>query len=134
MNCLLSAAGWKSGTKITYKPTKEYPKYIVFVIKEKSHPNFTRDKNNLIYQHKMPASAAFGKKNGNMYLNPHAYIHVKHLSQELITIDCIKEKLAVGSRHVIKGRGMPLNEKQTEFGDLIVTIVAAPASNAASYS
>ena len=44
------------------------------------------------------------------------------MSGELITIDCIKERLSIGSKHVIKGKGMQVNEKQTEFGDLIVTI------------
>ena len=82
----------------------------------------------------MPASAAFGKKNGNMYLNPHAYIHIKHLSGELITIDCVKLKLSIGSRHVISGKGMPTNEKQTEFGDLIVSITATVPSTASFFS
>ncbi|EGA60663.1 Sis1p [Saccharomyces cerevisiae FostersO] len=47
--------GWKAGTKITYKNQGDYNpqtgrrKTLQFVIQEKSHPNFKRDGDDLIY-------------------------------------------------------------------------------------
>ena len=128
------AIGWKSGTKITYKPTKDFPKYIIFIIKEKKHSYFTRERNNLIYDYKMPTGTSNSAHNHHTFLNPNSYIHIKLLTQELITIDTIKEKLHIGSKYVVKGKGMPINDKQTEYGDLIVTVSAATTSTGHSHS
>ena len=64
--------------------------------------------------------------------NPNSYIHIKLLTQELITIDTVKEKLHIGSKYVIKGKGMPMNDKQIEYGDLIVSI-SAPATTTSGH-
>lgn len=109
--------GWKEGTKITFKQEGDkrpgaLAADIVFTIKDKSHKNFTRDKdNNLLYTAKISLKDALaGGKT----------IDVPTISGRKIRIQNDREMIQPGTTKVIIGEGLPNPKNPSSKGDLIV--------------
>ena len=106
--------GWKEGTKVTcpkegnQKPNKT-PADIVFVIRDKPHDLFTRDKeNNLIYKETISLRDALcGKK-----------IDVKTLTGQIIPLQL--KMVSPTTKRIIKGEGLPLPKTPERRADLVV--------------
>lgn len=101
--------GWKEGTKITFN-TKSSK--IIFTIKEKSHPYFVRENNNLIWKYNLTNQQILNRKKKNFtipLLNGEKY----ELSTE--NYDIFNKKL------LIKSKGMPIKHTNPiQYGDLII--------------
>ena len=106
--------GWKEGTKVTFpkegnqKPNKT-PADIVFVIKDKPHDLFTRDKeNNLIYKATISLRDALCGTN----------ISVKTLTGQIIPLEL--KTVSPTTKRIIKGEGLPLPKTPERRADLVV--------------
>jgi DnaJ-class molecular chaperone len=106
--------GWKAGTKITFpkegdqKP-HNIPADIVFVIKDKPHPQFTRDGMNLRHKAKISLKDALvGCK-----------IEVPTLSGRKTTLQ-IRDIVNPTTVHRITGEGLPNPKNPSQRGDLLV--------------
>lgn len=106
--------GWKEGTKITFpkegnqRPGKS-PADIVFVIKDKPHDHFKRDKeNNLIYQHKLSLKQALAG----------CTVTVPTLDGPSFPIDL--KQVSPTTKRLLKGYGLPKPKAPNVRGDLIV--------------
>jgi DnaJ-class molecular chaperone len=104
---------WKSGTKITFpkegdvRPNVE-PADMIFILREKPHPYFKRERDNLIYVANITLKQALcGIK-----------ISIPTLDGEQTLVQ-IFEPISPERAHVIPGKGMP-NTKTNHTGDLIV--------------
>lgn len=107
-------AGWKAGTKITFpKEGDQYPGRIpadiVFTIKEKSHPKFKREGNNLKYTAKISLKQALC---GLDLKIPLIDTTVEPLN--------IKDIIAPGTVKRLSGYGMPISKEPGRYGDLLV--------------
>jgi DnaJ-class molecular chaperone len=106
-------AGWKAGTKITFQKEGDVrpniiPADIVFILKEKPHPFFKREKDNLVYSADITLKQALcGVK-----------LSIPTLDGEQTTIQ-INEPLSPDRVHVVAGKGLP-NSKTGLYGDLLV--------------
>jgi len=113
-------AGWKKGTKVSFNPTREFPKKIVFTINEIPHRFFKREGDDIIWVCNLKQSQV---DNGVLIRIP------------LLSSSTIKPKLTFnsneipnlknGSKKVFKGYGMPRKKispstTKHEFGHLIV--------------
>lgn len=104
--------GYKEGTKIRFEEEGDekpglIPADVVFIIKQKPHPIFTREGNNLIMNVKIPL--------------------VKALTGTTVKVDGIdgrsknveiNEVIYPGYKKILKGEGMPNSKRPTERGDL----------------
>lgn len=104
-------AGYKEGTKLRYEgmgdETPRSKQDVVFVVKQKPHPQYTREGDNLVYRVNLTLEEAIlGAK---ISLPPFAGRH--QLSFEL------KEPISSTYVHTIRGQGMP-NSKLKTTGDL----------------
>lgn len=107
--------GWKAGTKITFPKEGDrkpgvVPADVVFIVKDKSHPHFTRDSNNnLIYTAKISLRDALAGG-----------------ETEVPTLNGRKIKLRLNrivspdSTERIHGEGLPLPKTPSKRGDLLV--------------
>jgi len=108
-------AGWKAGTKVTYKGEGDevspgVAQDIVFVIQEKKHPRFAREGSDLLMNVKVPlVDALTGFQLDVTTLEPRK-LRVR-IDNEIVTDKYTK---------VIHGAGMP-NSKTKEKGDLVIT-------------
>eukprot|EP00184_Porphyridium_aerugineum_P000200 CAMPEP_0184695690 /NCGR_PEP_ID=MMETSP0313-20130426/3253_1 /TAXON_ID=2792 /ORGANISM="Porphyridium aerugineum, Strain SAG 1380-2" /LENGTH=361 /DNA_ID=CAMNT_0027154199 /DNA_START=169 /DNA_END=1254 /DNA_ORIENTATION=+ len=106
--------GYKKGTKIRFtehgdeKPG-ETPADVVFVVKEKPHPLFEREGDNLIYNTTVTLVQALTGTT----------VTVEGLDGKKFRIS-EKEIIKPGKETMIAGRGMPISKMPGEFGDLIV--------------
>lgn len=106
--------GWKEGTKITFeregdeKPGEE-PADIIFVLKEKPHPVFKRDGNNLVYNANISLKQAL--------VNP--VLDVPTLDGRKLRIT-MNEVVTPSTKHVVKNEGMPIAKSPGEKGNLII--------------
>lgn len=106
--------GWKEGTKITFeregdeKPGVE-PADIIFILKEKPHPTFKREGNNLTYTANVSLKQAL--------VNP--IVEVPTLDNRKLRIT-MNDVITPSTKHVIKGEGMPIAKSPGERGNLIV--------------
>lgn len=106
--------GWLSGTKITFphegdQGPNNIPSDIIFIVKEKSHPWFCRDKNDLIFS--VPISLAKA-------LTGHT-VEIETLDDRFLSIpinDIVHPKYS----KVVPGEGMPLSKDPTQKGNLII--------------
>ena len=101
-------AGWKEGTKITFtgegdETPSQSPGDIIFVIKEKPHPSFTRDGDNLIYTKKIALTDALL---GSAYT-------IQGIDDELIKIDHQNQVVSPSTRKVLPGKGMRIKKELT---------------------
>ncbi|GJQ10790.1 hypothetical protein GpartN1_g2581.t1 [Galdieria partita] len=104
--------GYKEGTKIRFEEEGDekpglIPADVVFIIKQKPHPVFTREGNNLIMKVKVPL--------------------VKALTGTTVKVDGIdgrsknievNEVIYPGYKKTLKGEGMPNSKRPSERGDL----------------
>ncbi|XP_002156957.1 dnaJ homolog subfamily B member 4 [Hydra vulgaris] len=107
--------GWKEGTKITFPKEGDQikghiPADIVFVIKDKPHPYYSRDKNNnLIFKPKISLREALCG----------GQIPVPLINGDVKTISWNKV-IQPGERNIISGCGLPNPKCNDKFSDLIV--------------
>ena len=108
--------GWKEGTKITFRGEGDQkpghiPADIIFVIKDKKHPKFTRDKsNNLIFKAEVSLRDALC---GNVSVN------IPTINGQINTLN-IKNPLQPGDKRTIQGEGLPLPKCPTKRGDIVI--------------
>uniref|UniRef100_A0A0E0KY24 J domain-containing protein n=1 Tax=Oryza punctata TaxID=4537 RepID=A0A0E0KY24_ORYPU len=104
--------GWKKGTKVTFpKKGNEKPNIIpsdlVFIIEERSHARFKRDKDDLIYTHKISLVEALTG----------CTVQLTTLDGRNLTIP-VKSVINPTSEEVVKGEGMPITKEPSKKGDL----------------
>lgn len=104
--------GWKSGTKITFQEKGDenlgrIAADIVFVLKEKAHPTFKRDGNDLIYTHRLPLSEALCG----------TVIQLQTLDGRPLSIP-IQEVISPQTEKVVAGEGMPVTKHPGQKGNL----------------
>mmetsp|Transcript_89625 Transcript_89625/g.214227 ORF Transcript_89625/g.214227 Transcript_89625/m.214227 type:complete len:191 (-) Transcript_89625:181-753(-) len=110
--------GWKAGTKVTFPGEGDEigssgkAQDVVFVIREKRHPVFTREGSNLLHHRQIPlVDALTGFK-----------IDVKMLdSSERILRVNVRDMVSPNYTKVVKGEGMPSTREKGVKGDLIIT-------------
>lgn len=108
--------GWKAGTKITYPKEGDQsvgrtPADVVFVIKEKPHPQFTRDGNDL--KHKFDISLRDALCGADQ-------VQIPTLEGESIHLP-LGKIISPQTEKRIPGHGMPLSKQPDTRGDLVVT-------------
>lgn len=107
-------AGWKSGTKITYKGIGDWTPHgrqtVKFVLEEKSHPLYTRDGDNL----KITIPLSF--KESLLGFRK----EIKTLGGKTITIDRATP-ISPSTQTTYPGQGMPISKQPGKFGDLFVS-------------
>ncbi|XP_043929314.1 dnaJ homolog subfamily B member 13 [Protopterus annectens] len=106
--------GWKQGTKITFpKEGDQGPNNIaadiIFTIKEKVHPRFAREGNDLIYTAKIRLGKALIG----------CTVEVETLDGRLLNIP-INDIIGPKYRKVVPGEGMPLSKDANQRGDLVL--------------
>ena len=106
--------GYKEGTKITYPPTRDFPKSITLIIKESTHRYLKRyGKYDLIWVCKL---TQFQVNNG-------VIIKIPLLDGKKLTLSTKDIKITNGYRKRMIGFGMPTSVKdksETSKGDLII--------------
>lgn len=106
--------GWKTGTKLTYaemgdeKPGRT-PGDIIFVVQEKPHPRFTREKNDLIVTTKVTLKQALCGTS----------VMVDTLSGRRLRVN-IKDVITPNYTKRIAGEGMPIAKNPSQKGDLLL--------------
>eukprot|EP00920_Eleutheroschizon_duboscqi_P006788 GHVT01015859.1.p1 GENE.GHVT01015859.1~~GHVT01015859.1.p1 ORF type:complete len:344 (+),score=55.40 GHVT01015859.1:608-1639(+) len=107
--------GWKDGTKITFagEGDQEFPNAppgdMVFVVKTKPHPKFTRSGNNLVYKVSVPLAKALSG-----FVVPYTTLAATEARFEVTDV------ISPTSKKVVKGQGMPVKSQPGQFGDLII--------------
>lgn len=119
--------GWKAGTKISFKPTRKFPKPVVFVLQEKKHPRFTRKGDDLILQESVTLTTE-DQSAGTT-------VTIKHIDGRSIPIVVSPKDGGVrsGARRILRGYGMPRGSSRSgrgDYGDLIVTFNIDAANQA----
>ncbi|XP_039202369.1 dnaJ homolog subfamily B member 13 isoform X2 [Crotalus tigris] len=106
--------GWKPGTKITFKEEGDQgpniiPADIIFIVKEKLHPRFKREGDNLLYVASIPLGKALIG----------CTVDVRTLDDRLLNIP-INDIVHPKYFKVVPGEGMPLPQDPTCKGDLFM--------------
>jgi DnaJ-class molecular chaperone len=106
--------GWKSGTKITFpkegdQTPNNVPADIVFIIKDKPHPTFSRDGQDIRYKARISLRDALCG----------ATIQVPTLSGRKIPLN-LSDVVKPGSTRRIQGEGLPYAKQPLKKGDLII--------------
>ncbi|MEW5301576.1 MAG: hypothetical protein WDW36_004428 [Sanguina aurantia] len=107
--------GWKQGTKVTFQGKGDdsrpgvLPADIVFIIDEKPHPRFQRDKDDLVYTHSLPLADAL---TGSV-------ARIEHLNGTSFDLP-LRSIVTPSDRLVISGKGMPVSKAPGTFGNMIV--------------
>lgn len=109
--------GWKEGTKITFPEEGDQapghiPANIVFTIKQKPHPLFTRDGDNLKYTVSIPLKKAL--------LGEGTCIQVPTLTGECVPIT-LPGIINPKTELIVPGHGLPTKRSSHIRGDLIIT-------------
>ncbi|KAK3577583.1 hypothetical protein CHS0354_026552 [Potamilus streckersoni] len=106
--------GWKAGTKITFpkegdQTPNNIPADIVFVIKDKPHPQFTRDASDIRYKVAISLRQALCGTT----------INVPTIDNRTIPLR-LSEVIRPNSIKRIQGEGLPLPKQPSKRGDLII--------------
>ena len=106
--------GWKAGTKVTFpqegdQGPNNIPADIVFVVRDKQHPLFSRNGNDLVYVAKISLGKALIG----------CSIEVPTLDGRLINIP-INDIVHPKYKKTVPGEGMPLSKKPGLRGDLVI--------------
>jgi DnaJ family protein B protein 4 len=115
--------GYKGGTKFTFdqhgdEAPGHIPADVVFVIKERPHPLYARDGNNLICRPSIPLYQALCGFD----------IPLDFLAGQTRTVRS-QRVLTPGDKFTVRGGGMPISKDPGKFGDLIIDFqVKFPAS------
>ena len=108
--------GWKSGTKVTFAQEGDrvpgrIPADIVFIIRDKPHPIFTRDGTNIVWTDKIPLHCAIKG----------CFINVPTLDLlDTFMLDCTNEIIKPTTTKRFHGHGLPFPKEPHRRGDLIV--------------
>jgi len=108
--------GWKSGTKITFQregdqaPNK-IPADIVFIIRDKPHPQFKREGPDLRHVCKISLKQALCG----------ALVEIPTLNGDKIPIDLSKEVISPSTTKRIPSYGLPLPKDNSKRGDILVS-------------
>ncbi|XP_041807618.1 dnaJ homolog subfamily B member 13 [Chelmon rostratus] len=107
--------GWKEGTRIIFSKEGDQgpnsiPADIVFIVRQKSHPLYVRQLNDLIY--KVPISL-------EMALTGFS-VDVETLDGRLLSVP-INDIVHPAYKKVVTGEGMPLSRDPSQRGNLIIT-------------
>ncbi|CAL8267108.1 unnamed protein product [Merluccius merluccius] len=107
--------GWNEGTRITFpeegdQGPNSVPADIVFIVRQKTHPWFTRERNNLTYKSSVSLEMALTGFS----------VDVEMLDGRLINIP-INDIVHPGYSKLVPGEGMPLSQDPALRGDLILT-------------
>jgi len=108
--------GWKSGTKITFQregdqaPNK-IPADIVFIIRDKPHPNFKREGSDLKHTCRLTLKEALcGTR-----------VDVPTLNGERLVVNLLDEIVKPTTVKRIAGKGLPLSKDPTRKGDMLIS-------------
>lgn len=103
--------GWKDGTKITYSEGDELPdgsiQELVFIIREKPHDVFKRDKNDLIFTRNITLKEALCGHN----------LMINSLDGRPIEKQ-INDVVSPNYETIIPNEGMPVSKYEGTFGNL----------------
>eukprot|EP00092_Neocalanus_flemingeri_P001035 GFUD01001105.1.p1 GENE.GFUD01001105.1~~GFUD01001105.1.p1 ORF type:complete len:359 (-),score=111.47 GFUD01001105.1:63-1115(-) len=108
--------GWKSGTKITFeKEGDQVPGKIAsdvaFIIRDKPHPVFTRDGENILYSCKVELRDALCGTT----------VKVPTLEGGKVSLDFSEKVIKPTTVRKLKGLGLPIPKDPTKRGDLVVS-------------
>lgn len=112
-------AGWKAGTRVSFNPTRDFPKKIIFTISEIPHKFFKREGDDIVWTCTLKQSQ----------VDAGVLIRIPLLSSSTVkpklTFNSNEiSNLKTGSKKIFKGYGMPRKKSQRkQFGDLIVKFV-----------
>ncbi|XP_054611108.1 dnaJ homolog subfamily B member 13 isoform X1 [Dunckerocampus dactyliophorus] len=107
--------GWKEGTRIIFSkegdqgPSK-IPADIVFIVRQKSHPLFIRQNNDLIYKAQISLAMALTG----------CSVNVETLDGRLLNVP-INDIVHFTYQKVVTGEGMPFSQNPSQRGNLILT-------------
>ncbi|XP_026995361.1 dnaJ homolog subfamily B member 13 isoform X5 [Tachysurus fulvidraco] len=106
--------GWKEGTRITFpkegdQGPNSIPADIIFIIRQKPHPLFVRQNDDLIYTENISLEKALTGFS----------VDVETLDGRLLNIP-VNEIVCPQYRKLVTGEGMPLSGNTTAHGDLIL--------------
>ncbi|XP_072299285.1 dnaJ homolog subfamily B member 1a isoform X3 [Eucyclogobius newberryi] len=106
--------GWKEGTKITFpregdETPSNIPADIVFVVKDRPHPVFTRDGSDIIYPAKISLREALCG----------CTVNAPTLDGRTVTVTS-KDVVKPGTKKRIVGEGLPLSKFPDKRGDMIL--------------
>ncbi|XP_056252447.1 dnaJ homolog subfamily B member 13 isoform X1 [Seriola aureovittata] len=107
--------GWKEGTRIIFSKEGDQgpnsiPADIVFIVRQKSHPMFVRQLNDLIYKAQISLEMALTGFS----------VDVETLDGRLLNIP-ISDLVHPTYKKVVTGEGMPLSQDASQRGNLIIT-------------
>nr|XP_043870410.1 dnaJ homolog subfamily B member 13-like [Solea senegalensis] len=107
--------GWKDGTRIIFpkegdQGPNNIPADFVFIVRQKSHPLFERQDNDLIYKVHISLEMALTGFS----------VNVETLDGRLLTIP-INDIVQPMYKKVVSGEGMPLSQDPSQRGNLIIT-------------
>ncbi|XP_057408803.1 dnaJ homolog subfamily B member 13 isoform X1 [Balaenoptera acutorostrata] len=106
--------GWRQGTRITFEKEGDQgpniiPADVIFIVKEKLHPRFRRENDNLFFVNSIPLGKALTC----------CTVEVKTLDDRLLNIP-INDIVHPKYFKKVPGEGMPLPEDPTKKGDLFI--------------
>uniref|UniRef100_A0A8C4RI18 DnaJ heat shock protein family (Hsp40) member B13 n=1 Tax=Erpetoichthys calabaricus TaxID=27687 RepID=A0A8C4RI18_ERPCA len=106
--------GWKEGTRITFpeegdQGPNNIPADIVFIVKEKLHPRFRREQNDLVYT----THIDLGKSLTGFS------VEIETLDSRLLNIP-INDIVHPNYAKIVTGEGMPLSKDPAQKGNLII--------------
>ncbi|PIK38174.1 putative dnaJ-like subfamily B member 13-like [Apostichopus japonicus] len=106
--------GWREGTRITFpkegdQGPNNIPADIVFVVRDKPHPRFARESNNLVFVAKVLLGKALTG----------CSVDLPTLDGRLLTIP-INDIISPGYEKIVPGEGMPISQNPNVRGDLII--------------
>ncbi|XP_033113332.1 dnaJ homolog subfamily B member 13-like [Anneissia japonica] len=106
--------GWKEGTRITFpkegdQGPNNIPANIVFIVRDKAHPRFKRDGNDLIFTAKVLLGKALTG----------CSVEIPTLDGRLLNIP-INDIVSPGYQKIVPGEGMPISTEQNKKGNLII--------------
>ncbi|XP_029029426.1 dnaJ homolog subfamily B member 13 [Betta splendens] len=107
--------GWKEGTRIIFSKEGDQgpnsiPADIVFIVRQKSHLQFVRQDNDLIYKVQVSLEMALTGFS----------VDVETLDGRLLTIP-INEIVHPSYKKLVTGEGMPVSQDPSQRGNLIIT-------------
>merc|ERR1719334_118439 len=106
--------GWQPGTRIVFpkegdQGPNNIPADIVFIVKDKPHPRFKREENNLIFVAKVLLGKALTG----------CSVDLPTLDGRLLNIP-INDIISPGYEKVVPGEGMPISQNPNIRGDLVI--------------
>ncbi|XP_071800793.1 dnaJ homolog subfamily B member 13-like [Asterias amurensis] len=106
--------GWREGTRITFpkegdQGPNNVPADIVFIVRDKPHPRFKRDGNDLVFT----ARVLLGKALTG------CSVEVPTLDGRLLNIP-INDIISPGYEKIVPGEGMPLSKAPEHKGNLVI--------------